>query len=195
MRDQKHQALPPLLPSSYGGVQSVTAPDSPTAHNSSPWPRGEAWPKMGQSDSFPRNLGWDHRHKGIWAPKSQEVREEWPWCQPKSQWNWDAAGKPKTLVCREKWDNKVDGQKELEIPLTPLVPTVPCFLSRGAHESAADALTIPQPTPPHQPAGPVSGSRNAQMLLSQTTGRVNRDVWNARCSSQWIGDEKDRKEY
>ena len=119
----------------------------PTTHPLGPGVN--AWPKMGQSDSFPRNLGWDHRHKGIWAPKSQEVRDEWPWCQPKSQWNWDAAGKPKTLVCREKWDNKVDGQKELEIPLTPLVPTVPCFLSRGAHESAADALTIPQPTPAH----------------------------------------------
>lgn len=88
----------------------------------------------------------DTRGSELQGHRKQESREHGG--QPKSQWNWDIAGKPGTLVCWEKWDNKVDGWKELEIPLTSLVPTVPHFLSRGAQESALMPLQYPShPTP------------------------------------------------
>ena len=35
------------------GAQSVTAPDSPTAPNSSPWPRGECLTEDGPTGFFP----------------------------------------------------------------------------------------------------------------------------------------------
>jgi len=202
VRDQNHQAPPPLLscllrecgppPIPGGGGGSLVRQHQviPQTPNAAPWPRNDLMTKGEPVRFFPQKSGvgtsdmgtnskviGSRRGVGTVANQSHGGTE----MLPISPGHWSAGRSRKIMRYSERTRNTLH--------LSVLVPAILHFLSWGTYKSAGCALAIPYHPSHHQPVGvSVSRTQSAQVLLGQTkrTRRVIRGVCNARCSSQQI---------